>query len=477
MGPGRYRYKPCGNRQLIVRLAIIYVLSSVLLIAAARAKLLPLELVMVLGSVTTWGCIIGGFMMRSTEDSLVIDLESATLSVGEKTINASSSYQLQDIALRTDSQGDNPAVIDFVSSSAKGEIYRIRLNRRERQSYGMLVAFFKQLLERSGGGGSSGPTSVGTSSKELLLSIVITLGLVFGFMFFMTAVPALGAYLTNTGVFGAVAFFFLIIAAVVGANALMGYQSMHWPSVSGEIVLKEIVKFSSGKSSTAYPRYHPRVRYRYAVDGRMLIGRSISFCSEKENSLEGAEKEAAQWEPGKAVQVFYHPRKPSNSVLRTGIDRGSIFFLLFLCGVAAVLAFFALRNWEGIHPERYSEHWNDYIDNNYPLQVDFSEGFTNASTPFERQLAFRFQALADTLERERDSISQYYSIDMSESKSVWVIEVTLMRNGEVGNIEPLSGAISAEPVSSALYKAMHRQSFADLGIWRRMKVRCSYVFE
>lgn len=95
-----------------------------------------------------------------------------------------------------------------------------------------------------------------------------------------------------------------------------------WPSVEGQIVSVSIRTHSSihdGRHSGAHRQrsYFPQIRYRWSVAGRSFEGRRYALGEEHEDYAERSEAQraAAQFAAGTAVEVFYDPADPASAVL------------------------------------------------------------------------------------------------------------------------------------------------------------------
>jgi hypothetical protein len=162
--------------------------------------------------------------------------------------------------------------------------------------------------------------------------------------------PIILAWFTDTGVSGGIAFFFLLILLFAIQTLKIGYDSTSWPSVEG--VITESFLDGTRNNNTS-----PRVVYQYMLNDKSFTnnviktGRSVNIRTE-------AEKVITTYPIKKKVIVYYNPLKPKYATLETGIDNSSLIVPIVLLLAAIVAAFFALKNWPGIHPERFSEFIN-----------------------------------------------------------------------------------------------------------------------
>jgi hypothetical protein len=94
-----------------------------------------------------------------------------------------------------------------------------------------------------------------------------------------------------------------------------GLHALSWPATAGRVTDTGTFR-SSGV--VAGGGYEPTVRYEFAVGGAPYAGSRLTFgFVALRKSTEGA-AELHGLKPGVAVQVYYDPRRPSDSVLRPG---------------------------------------------------------------------------------------------------------------------------------------------------------------
>ena len=74
-----------------------------------------------------------------------------------------------------------------------------------------------------------------------------------------------------------------------------------------------------------------KIHYSYTVNAKDYEGQRVSFGSVSTNNPEDAQRVLRRYPERKIVKVYYHPKKPTDSVLEPGIT-GSTFFLPGLGG-------------------------------------------------------------------------------------------------------------------------------------------------
>jgi Protein of unknown function (DUF3592) len=114
-----------------------------------------------------------------------------------------------------------------------------------------------------------------------------------------------------------------------------------WPAVPGKIVKSEVEEYQERDDddgrTTWRTAYRPAVEYAYAVNGREHRGNQINSGMSVSAGRGYAEKVAAQYPVGSAVDVHYDPKDPGTSALRTAGGAGAAWFIF-----GAALVVFAL---------------------------------------------------------------------------------------------------------------------------------------
>jgi hypothetical protein len=112
---------------------------------------------------------------------------------------------------------------------------------------------------------------------------------------------------------GGFTFLGLLFLIIGGFEFRQGLKANDWPAAAGGIVESKV---------TATPGtdhdYTVNVRYSYEVDGQKFEGDRLRYGNES-HKWASAKEEQALYPPGKAVQVYYDPKTPSQSVLIKGI--------------------------------------------------------------------------------------------------------------------------------------------------------------
>ena len=144
--------------------------------------------------------------------------------------------------------------------------------------------------------------------------------------------PQHAPFVAALGGFGLVVLFFAL-----GLTATV-WQACRWPIVRGRVVSSGVENFMYGSGdSPPAPNSKAAVVYEYEINGRKYRGDRVSFAAALfvYSSAALSARTAARYPPGTAVDVHYHPKRPSESILKP-------FSLipLFPWGIALVIFYF-----------------------------------------------------------------------------------------------------------------------------------------
>lgn len=115
-------------------------------------------------------------------------------------------------------------------------------------------------------------------------------------------------------------------------------SSEEWPKVVGHVSGSEAVHHADDSSIN--------VTYRYEVNGRQYAGSRIRFGGSSRGRL-AVQWTAADYRPGRTVQVAHDPSNPERSVLEPGVHRDLVLTSLAALGVAGVGVFNVVRQLAG----------------------------------------------------------------------------------------------------------------------------------
>ncbi|MEJ2040949.1 MAG: DUF3592 domain-containing protein [Desulfosarcinaceae bacterium] len=109
-------------------------------------------------------------------------------------------------------------------------------------------------------------------------------------------------------------------------------ESENWPSTSGVIVVSTVSQSREYDSSRKKTKtvYRANIDYTYQVEGRKFHGDKISFGG-KSTKRKSAYRLTSKYPKNKAVDVYFKPGEPENSVLEPG--KTWLTYLPFLSGL------------------------------------------------------------------------------------------------------------------------------------------------
>jgi hypothetical protein len=141
--------------------------------------------------------------------------------------------------------------------------------------------------------------------------------------------------------------FFLVGGVIASIGVMIGEARMNatetWPSVAGRIVVSEV--------STATVRTGPvrrvepiaKIHFAYSVNGRSYQGEGLRVAPMLHTEAEGTPTELVSRYPvGKAVEVYYDPANPSDSLLIPRAAAKARQFIRSLSLVGGTVAFIGL---------------------------------------------------------------------------------------------------------------------------------------
>jgi hypothetical protein len=150
-------------------------------------------------------------------------------------------------------------------------------------------------------------------------------------MLFFIGFPFLAVFLYNNGVdwlkthiahprnapfvAAAAGFGLLTMLFAIGYTGLV-IQAMCWPTVPGRIISSGVQAYEDTDDGTTRTNYKVSVVYNYEVNGRKYTGDRLRMGLVMSANVTGLAKRTARRYPvGDEVEVYYNPKKPSESVL------------------------------------------------------------------------------------------------------------------------------------------------------------------
>lgn len=114
-------------------------------------------------------------------------------------------------------------------------------------------------------------------------------------------------------------------------------QARDWPVATGEVVESRVEERGARAE-----RFHPIVVYRYSVNGRNHVSRTIQLSTDllRFRTFEEAQAIAARYPVGARIEVRYNPANPSRGALVIDeIDIGTPLAILAALVIAGIVWF------------------------------------------------------------------------------------------------------------------------------------------
>jgi hypothetical protein len=112
-----------------------------------------------------------------------------------------------------------------------------------------------------------------------------------------------------------------------------GLEARSWPSANGEVVSTRVQRHTFMQQKVEYSEsrrearrtYYPEITYRWTVDGQSYTGSRWALGESHPDYKERpeAEKAAAGYPSGMAIDVYYDPADPSQPVLDRSLKLGA----------------------------------------------------------------------------------------------------------------------------------------------------------
>jgi hypothetical protein len=138
----------------------------------------------------------------------------------------------------------------------------------------------------------------------------------------------------------AAAFICLLAIVLLGDRLVLlryGLESPSWPVAAGVITSVDARPIGGGRAGGSWTL---KIEYQYQVGQVMYQGRRIRFTrSLGARSELDVDQALSRFQPGYAINVHHHPRRPGVSVIEPGADRSGwlgLIVSLLLFVVAAV---------------------------------------------------------------------------------------------------------------------------------------------
>lgn len=133
----------------------------------------------------------------------------------------------------------------------------------------------------------------------------------------------------SIGLLTFMALFFAVGFGVLGHGVwslLQANRAKSWPTTPGRVENCTITESTDAESETSYT---VEVDYSYTVNNRMYAGNRIAFGYSGSSGRPAHAEIAARLQNSRSVLVRYDPANPANAALSYGLNRSTIFTLLF----------------------------------------------------------------------------------------------------------------------------------------------------
>lgn len=146
---------------------------------------------------------------------------------------------------------------------------------------------------------------------------------------------------------------FAVWLFLIGINArklILSLTSKNWNTTNARIISSDIIVKSGGNGLRFH---HPNIVYEYTVGYETFKNDVFTFMGTYALTKRNADRNISDNNPGKIVDIYYNPKKPSQSVIMPGVhwlDVASLIFLTaILFGIAHIIEILNFV-WPGCQP-------------------------------------------------------------------------------------------------------------------------------
>jgi hypothetical protein len=126
----------------------------------------------------------------------------------------------------------------------------------------------------------------------------------------------------------------LVFDGLMVHNIFKQFESRHYPFVMGTVTHSEVTIHHGSKGGTTYGAV---INYRFDVGGQTFTGSRLRYNTVSSSNEATARGIVDAHPAGAAVQVFYNPGNPQDSLLFSGIIGADFILVLFLTPFNAVM--------------------------------------------------------------------------------------------------------------------------------------------
>ncbi len=119
-------------------------------------------------------------------------------------------------------------------------------------------------------------------------------------------------------------------------NIKFSKESSHWPTTTGVVVLSEIKEYQSNRTDNfSGIVYGPHILYEYYLDDIKYLSDRYTFSPIRYGNPDNVKKIVDLFNTGEKITVYYNPKNPKISVLKSGTNISSYIIIFFgLVGIS-----------------------------------------------------------------------------------------------------------------------------------------------
>ncbi len=134
----------------------------------------------------------------------------------------------------------------------------------------------------------------------------------------------------------------LLVDGFLAVPALWQVQAEKFPTTAGVIRSSRVI---AGSDSDGDPKLSFALTYSYQVDEQNYTGTRYRYLDIATPDDGAAARVAASLQVGREVMVHYHPRRPSDAILQTGLEGGDLLVFTFLAPFNLAALAFCVAAW------------------------------------------------------------------------------------------------------------------------------------
>jgi hypothetical protein len=118
----------------------------------------------------------------------------------------------------------------------------------------------------------------------------------------------------------------LVFDGFLAWSAYCQIRAQNYAATTGVVTHSAVERQSDSEGSNTYS---PNIKYKYAVAGKEYSGNRYRFGQDSSND-HSAQRIVTEHPVGKQVSVYYDPDRPSEALLRPGLEGSDLFMAMFL---------------------------------------------------------------------------------------------------------------------------------------------------